>query len=132
HDDARGTMKFDAPWYEPDGRMAIEWDQVGQQLVFRRMDEELRRHARALGANFISHPVWNVFRTRHLVTAHPLGGCPMGEDFMQGAVDEYGRVFAGDGSIHDGLFVADGAIVPSAVGVNPFLTISALAERIAE
>ncbi len=132
HDDARGTMKFDAPWYEPDGRMAIEWDQVGQQLVFRRMDEELRRHARALGANFISHPVWNVFRTRHLVTAHPLGGCPMGEDPMQGAVDEYGRVFAGDGSIHDGLFVADGAIVPSAVGVNPFLTISALAERIAE
>lgn len=132
HDDARGTMKFDAPWFEPDGRMSIEWDQVGQQLVFRRMDEELRRHARALGANYISHPVWNIFRTRHLVTAHPLGGCPMGEDPMQGAVDEFGRVFAGDGGIHDGLFVADGAIVPSAVCVNPFLTIAALAERIAE
>ncbi|HOQ47242.1 MAG TPA: GMC family oxidoreductase [Bryobacteraceae bacterium] len=132
HDDARGTMKFDAPWYEPDGRMTIEWDQVGQQLVFRRMDEELRRHARALGANYISHPVWNIFRTRHLVTAHPLGGCPMGEDHMQGAVDEFGRVFASDGSIHGGLFVADGAIIPSAVCVNPFLTICALAERIAE
>ena len=56
----------------------------------------------------------------------------MGEDHLHGAVDQFGRVFAGDGSIHDGLFVADGSIVPSALGVNPFLTISALAERIAE
>ncbi|HWR51364.1 MAG TPA: GMC family oxidoreductase, partial [Bryobacteraceae bacterium] len=131
-DDARGTMNFDTPWSEPDGRMTIEWDQVGQQIVFRRMNEELRRHARALGANYISNPAWSVFQTRHLVTAHPLGGCPMGEDYMQGAVDEFGRVFSGDGAVHDGLFVADGAIIPSALGVNPFLTISALTERIAE
>ena len=62
----------------------------------------------------------------------PLGGCPIGEDYQHGAVDEYGRVFAGDGTVHDGLFVADGALVPSALGVNPFLTISALAERIVE
>jgi len=131
-DDARGTMVFEAPWFEPDGRMKIEWDQVGQQIVFTRMNEELRRHARALGASFISNPTWNVFRTRHLITAHPLGGCPMGEDYLQGAVDEFGRVFSGDGSVHDGLFVADGSVIPSALGVNPFLTISALAERIAE
>ena len=65
------------------------------------------------------------------MTAHPLG-CPIGEDYQHGAVDEYGRVFAGDGAVHEGLFVADGALVPSALGVNPFLTISALAERIVE
>jgi cholesterol oxidase len=69
---------------------------------------------------------------RPLLTAHPLGGCPIGEDYQHGAVDEYGRVFAGDGAVHEGLFVADGALVPSALGVNPFLTISALAERIVE
>ena len=131
-DDARGSMVFDAPWYDPDGSMKIEWDKVGQQVVFTRMNEELRRHARALGASFISNPTWNVFRIRHLVTAHPLGGCPMGEDYLQGAVDEFGRVFSGDGSVHEGLFVADGAVLSSALGVNPFLTISALAERIAE
>ncbi|MBM3775239.1 MAG: hypothetical protein FJW37_08755 [Acidobacteria bacterium] len=131
-DDARGTMNFDAPWFEPDGRMTIEWDQVGQQVIFTRMNEELRRHARALAANFISNPTWRVLQTGHLITAHPLGGMPMGEDYMHGAVDEFGRVFASDGSVHDGLFVADGSVLPSALGVNPFLTISALTERIAE
>ena len=56
----------------------------------------------------------------------------MGDDYQHGAVDEFGRVFSGDGSVHDGLFVADGSLIPSALGVNPFLTISALSERIAE
>jgi cholesterol oxidase len=132
HDDARGTMVFDAPWFEPDGRMRIEWDDVGRQIVFTRINEELKRHARTQGSTFIENPTWDVFNLRHLMTAHPLGGCPIGEDYLQGAVDQYGRVFAGDGSVHDGLFVSDGALIPSALAVNPFLTISALAERIVE
>ena len=96
------------------------------------MNEEMRRHARALRGNFISNPTWSIFNLRHLITAHPLGGCPMGDDYLQGAVDAFGRVFAGDGSVHKGLFVTDGSVIPSALGVNPFLTISALTERFAE
>ena len=56
----------------------------------------------------------------------------MGDDYLQGAVDPYGRVFAGDGSVHAGLYVTDGSVIPSALGVNPFLTISALTERFIE
>ena len=67
-----------------------------------------------------------------MVTAHPLGGCPLGEDYLQGAADEFGRVFTGTGAVNEGLFVADGSLMPSALGVNPFLTISALSEKIAE
>jgi cholesterol oxidase len=131
-DDAKGTMVFKKPLLEPDGRMEIVWDDAGRQQVFTRINEELRRHARALGAGFMPNPIWNFLDIKHLVTAHPLGGCPIGEDYLQGAVDQYGRVFSGDGSVHGGLFVADGALIPSALGVNPFLTISALAEYIAE
>ncbi len=132
HDDSRGTMVFDAPWYESDGRMTIQWDGAGREVIFTRINEELRRHARAQQANFISNPLWDIFKTRHLITAHPLGGCTLGEDYLHGAVDEYGRLFAGDGSVHDGLFVTDGSLIPSALNVNPLLTISALTERIVE
>ena len=130
-DNARGTILFEAPWTEPDGRIRISWDQAGQQQIFTRMNEEIRRHARALRGSFISNPTWSTFNLRHLITAHPLGGCPMGDDHLQGAVDPFGRVFAGDGSVHTGLSVADGSVIPSALGVNPFLTISAISEHFA-
>lgn len=131
-DDARGRMVFEAPWYEPDGRLRVVWDDAGRQRIYARLDAELRRHARALGASYIANPVWSFLEIRHLLTAHPIGGLPLGEDYHQGAVDEFGRVFSDDGSVHQGLYVADAAILPSSLGVNPFLTISALAERIAE
>jgi cholesterol oxidase len=131
-DNARGTILFESPWTEPDGRIRISWDKAGQQQIFTRMNGELRRHARALEASFISNPTWSIFQLGHLITAHPLGGCPMGDDYLQGAVDPYGRVFAGDGSVHPGLYVTDGSVIPSALGVNPLLTISALTERFVE
>jgi len=132
HDNARGVILFEAPWNERDGRIRISWDKAGQQQIFTRMNEEIRRHAHALRGNFITNPTWSMFNLKHLITAHPLGGCPMGDDYLQGAVDPFGRVFAGDGSVHKGLYVTDGSVIPSALGVNPLLTISAVTERFVE
>jgi cholesterol oxidase len=132
HDDAKGTIQLRTNLLDPRGRIEVDWDDVGRQPIFDQMNEEIRRHARALGAHFLPNPLWNFVTLRNLITAHPLGGSPMGDDHLQGAVDEFGRVFASDGTLHKGLFVADGSLVPSALGVNPFLTISALSERIAD
>ena len=54
-----------------------------------------------------------------------------GEDAGRGAVDHTGAVYAGDAgtATHERLYVLDGSIVPRPLGVNPLLTISALAER---
>ncbi|MEV1055196.1 GMC oxidoreductase [Streptomyces sp. NPDC049887] len=52
-------------------------------------------------------------------TYHPLGGCVLGR-----ATDDHGRVRGAPG-----VYVTDGALVPGSIGVNPFLTITALAER---
>ena len=57
-------------------------------------------------------------------TAHVLGGCVMGGDARSGVVDERGEVFG-----YPGLYVMDASIVPANVGVNPSLTITAMAER---
>jgi cholesterol oxidase len=57
-------------------------------------------------------------------TAHLLGGCCMGADAQSGVIDAQHRVFG-----YPGLFVIDGSAVSANPGVNPSLTITALAER---
>jgi len=59
------------------------------------------------------------------MTAHILGGCPFGRDAQEGVVDL-------DCQVHNypGLHVVDGSIVPANPGVNPSLTITALAEYV--
>ncbi len=73
--------------------------------------------------------------SRSVLTSHPLGGCPMGESVETGVVDEWGRVFrqpGAGGGFYRGLYIADGSMLPTALGVNPALTISAVALRVAE
>lgn len=70
-----------------------------------------------------------------VLTSHPLGGCPMGESAQTGVVDEWGRVYRrqpGQQGFYRGLYIADGSVIPTALGVNPALTISAVALRVAE
>ena len=57
-------------------------------------------------------------------TAHILGGCCMGANGETGVIDHRHRVFG-----YDGLFVIDGSAMSANPGVNPSLTITALAER---
>jgi cholesterol oxidase len=68
---------------------------------------------------------WSLFGLS--ITPHPLGGCNMGTTPGDGVVDHTGQVFG-----YPGLYVADGSIIPKAIGRNPSKTIAALAERIAE
>ena len=57
-------------------------------------------------------------------TAHILGGAPIGSDPESAACDAENRVFG-----QPGLYVVDGAAIPVNLGVNPSLTITALAEH---
>jgi cholesterol oxidase len=58
------------------------------------------------------------------MTAHFLGGCPMGATAADGVIDAYHRVHG-----YPGLSVVDGSAISANLGVNPALTIAALAER---
>jgi cholesterol oxidase len=57
-------------------------------------------------------------------TAHILGGCPIGLTPEDGVVDPQSRAFG-----YDDLYVVDGSIIPANLGVNPSLTITAMAEH---
>ena len=58
------------------------------------------------------------------ITAHFIGGCPIGDSPQTGVVDPYQRLYG-----HPGLHVMDGSAVAANLGVNPSLTITAQAER---
>lgn len=60
-------------------------------------------------------------------TAHILGGCIMSDSPEKGVIDFSGKIHG-----YDNLYVVDGSIVPANLGVNPSLTITALAEYIME
>jgi cholesterol oxidase len=66
----------------------------------------------------------------------------MGDDPSAAVTNHLGQVYngaecgradlqTGEPEVHHGLYVADGSIIPTALGVNPYMTIGALAERIA-
>jgi cholesterol oxidase len=69
-----------------------------------------------------------------VMTVHPLGGCAIGSSAETGVVDHASRVFSGTTGtdVYDDLYVMDGSIVPTSLGVNPLLTISTLSERACE
>ena len=56
-------------------------------------------------------------------TAHILGGAPIGKNADEGVVNENFEVHN-----YEGLYIIDGSIMPANPGVNPSLTITALAE----
>ena len=63
---------------------------------------------------------------RNVFASHPLGGCRMAESKDEGVVDHRNEVFG-----YEGLFCIDSSAIPTSLGVNPSLTISAVSERAA-
>jgi cholesterol oxidase len=125
HDDGSGEM------YLENDRLRIKWPGVGEQAIFKKVNAKLSEATAALGGKYIQDPVSTELLNHRLITVHPLGGCVMAEDCQHGVVNHKSQVFDTNGpsSVYGGLYVCDGAVVPRPLGVNPLLTISALAER---
>lgn len=125
HDDSDGRMVLN------NNMLNVEWPGVGDKPVFKRDNEFMERVTAANGGTYVPNPLWTEALSNSLITVHPLGGSCMGKDAENGVVDHRGRVYNGTTgtAVHEGLYAVDGSILSRSLGVNPLLTISALAER---
>jgi len=86
---------------------------IGQEVMFR-----YAKKVNGIAANVFPEILMNM-----PMTAHILGGCPMGENDREGVVNKNFEVFN-----YPNMYVLDGSIIPCNLGVNPSLTITALSE----
>lgn len=133
HDGAEGRITLEGD------TARLDWPGLTDSAYRQLIRSEFRRLADAHGGNY---RFLRVFGDK-MISVHPLGGCGMGEAPHSGVVNHKGQVFdaAGGGDLdvitgqprlHRGLYVCDGSIIPTSIGCNPLLTISALAERATE
>ena len=124
-DAANGVLSLKRRWgFFGKKKLRLKWDIKRSESIISAIVDMHKRLAKATGGKPLVPLTWTL--GRDLVTPHPLGGCNMGTTPEHGVVNHKGEVFG-----YRNLFVADGAIIPEAIGANPSKTIAALAERIA-
>ncbi len=134
HDGAGGRIVLSEQGYGQ-----VKWPELLGGTYRRLIRREFERVAQGLGGEY---RFLKVFGDR-MISVHPLGGCAMADDPAYGVVNHKGQVFdaagggdldprTGQARVHQGLYVIDGAMLPTSIACNPLLTISALAERSAD
>ncbi|KAF0475607.1 FAD/NADP-binding domain-containing protein [Gigaspora margarita] len=125
HDDNSGRLQLE------NDKVKIEYKGVGSAKTVEKLNKTLELATAKINGAYVPSPFWMKTFGKGLITVHPIGGCCMGKKGDDGVVNHKGQVYKGKGTeVYDDLYLCDGSIVPAALGVNPFLTISCLAERI--
>lgn len=107
-----------------DDEPLINWNMDGSQLHYDRVRDEMKQIAEKMQGTFADNPLTHLDK---IIAVHPIGGCCMSDSQETGVVDAKGEVHG-----YPGLYVVDASILPTSVGPNPSLTITAVAEYIAD
>jgi len=119
-------LQYRRPWWWPFGPKLVSEASPGHEAPsYLPIANRLTRECAAVAGGT---PMNTVFESivGQSTTAHILCGCPMGRSAQDGVIDTRHEVHG-----HPGLFVVDGSSIPGNIGVNPGLTITAMAERFA-
>jgi cholesterol oxidase len=125
-DTSNGVMDLD-----PDAHLRLNWPWRENHRLYDAVLQAGKDFQRLAGAKiFAALPTWD-WPIRNNITVHPLGGCVLADKPALGVTSadpaSFGEVFG-----YRGLYVADGAMVPTSTGSNPVATICALSEMVAE
>ncbi|RFU30772.1 hypothetical protein B7463_g5567, partial [Scytalidium lignicola] len=112
----------------------LEFLGVGRSDHVQYLNGLLKQATEAVGGTFVQNPFYAALGEQE-ITVHPIGGAYMSSNGTGdlGVTNHAGEVFTGQGEeTYPGLVVTDAGVIPTALGVNPFATITALAERSVE
>jgi cholesterol oxidase len=114
-------MRLERPWFWPFRKFLVS---RGQRIpaYIPAANEFAQKFAQIAGGTAMSMLPEILFNIP--ATAHCLGGCVIGRSPASGVVDHRHRVFG-----YTNMYICDGSVIASNLGVNPSLTITALAER---
>ncbi|KAK1590288.1 glucose-methanol-choline oxidoreductase [Colletotrichum navitas] len=128
HDSSQATMQLH------NDRPMINFSGVGKSHRAKKLAGYLAKLTNLIGGTYVDSPFYAAFGEKE-ITVHAIGGARISADGTgaSGGVNDKGQLFVDNtDKVHKGLVVCDGTIVPAALGVNPFATITALAERSVE
>jgi cholesterol oxidase len=125
-DKGNGKMYLDE-----NGFIGIDWPYKESLSLYEAILATGERFKQHVGGKIFVPMVNWLWPARNNITVHSLGGCRLADSEEYGVTSAdpktMGQVFG-----YQGLYVADGALLPTAVGANPVATISALSEKVAE
>ena len=110
--DKKGSVTYD----KMRNKLVLDWNESHTLKMKANADYFVRKMNRANGGTR-SHLLFNNGFGAN-ICYHPLGGCVLGQ-----STNLYGKL-----KEHDNLYVIDGSLIPGTIGVNPFMTITAIAE----
>lgn len=119
--DGHINMRWRRPWYWPfNKKLTTHGDRIPTYIPeANAFTEKAAQATGGVGLSSLSEILFNV-----PMTAHCMGGCAMADSPDKGVIDSQNRVFN-----YQNLYVVDGSMLSANLGVNPSLTITALAER---
>lgn len=119
--DAHIDMAWKRPWFWPFRKMLVSRGEKVPTFIpaANEFAEKFARQTGGVAMSMLPEILFNVPGT-----AHCLGGCVIADSPERGVVDYRNRVFG-----YKNMYVCDGSVVAANLGVNPSLTITALAER---
>ena len=114
-------MRWERPWFWPFSKMLVSrGDRIPTYIP--KANEFARNFADIAGGTAMSMLPEILFNIPG--TAHCIGGCVIADSPDRGVVDGHQRVFG-----YRNMYICDGSVLGANLGVNPSLTIAALAER---
>ena len=128
HDDSRGNIELINSRDLLNSDIDIFWSEYAHQSNIKDLLSQMKKIIELHSGDFVDY---RGIASGNPISVHPMGGAIMGNSVLEGVVNHKLQVYNPDSKneVYPGLYVMDAAVIPRSLGINPVLTITAIAER---